>query len=1320
MSSRALLFLSLFPCAALLADAVAAGRALAAPPPASAERAAAQALPDADWIARASRQLAAREYAASASGAGFQAPNRRHNLRSYFEPTGVRVHDRTAPGEPRLLSLELAGVGRGQSLAPVPPGEVVSDGARVEIRRPGLVEWYLNSPEGLEQGFTFAERPAGEGPLVVALSLGDSEVRAAGQELRITSASGRQLAFGALVAFDAAGAHPGARFEIAAADRVVLVVDDRGARYPLTIDPLLTAAADAQFESNQIAALFGVSIAGAGDVNGDGYADLIIGASDYDNGQSNEGAAFVYHGSASGIPNASPTPFATQLESNQASAAMADVAGAGDVNGDGFADVIVGADGYDNGQSDEGAAFVFLGSATGIASGGPATAHATLESNQAGALFGGSVAGAGDVNGDGYADVIVGAEAYDSGQVDEGAAFVFLGSATGIASAGAASAHARLEANQSVALMGITAGAGDVNGDGYSDVIVGAPEYDSGQTNEGAAFVFLGSATGIPNTGAASAHARLESDQATAFLGTSVAGAGDVNGDGYSDVIVGAEEYNDPESNEGIAFVFHGSASGIANGTPATAAAKIESNQISALLGVSVAGIGDVNGDGYADVAVGADSYDNGQSDEGAVFVFLGSASGIGNRTPATAAAQLEVNQNGAALAGVTRAGDVNGDGYDDLLIAAEFYDNPSFNEGAAFLYLGGANGIASGNAVTAATLLESGQAGSAFGANLAGAGDVNGDGYADLIVGAEFYDSGEADEGAAFVYLGSASGIADGTPATAAAQLESNQSGSAFGTSVAGAGDVNGDGYADVIVGADAYDAGETDEGAAFVFHGSATGIASGTPASAAAQLESNQAGATLGGSVAGAGDVDGDGFADVIVGAEDYDAGELDEGAAFVFRGSPSGIVAGAPAAQLESNQVEARLGGSVAGAGDVKGDGYADVIVDAEFYDNGQLDEGAAFVFHGSASGIANGNPASAATQLESDQADAKLGGSLAAAGDVNGDGYADVIVGAELYDNGESDEGAAFVFLGSASGIASATPATAATRLESNQVSALLGTSVAGAGDVNGDGYADVIAAAGFYDNGELDEGAAFVFLGSASGIAHGTPATAAARLEPNQAGAVLDAVAAGVGDINGDGFADVVAGARGYTGVSGDGAVLVFQGNGNRDGRPVLAQQRRADASGIPVQSWGASGAESAFEVAVTATHPAGRGRVKLEVEACPIGTPFGAPQCTLHLGASWSDVTASAGGVRLVEGISVPDARTLHRWRARVLHAPFRVTEAGITPPPKPAHGPWRRVQAQALEADLYVPEPGKLALMLSGLAFLLALARRPKASAPR
>jgi hypothetical protein len=429
------------------------------------------------------------------------------------------------------------------------------------------------------------------------------------------------------------------------------------------------------------------------------------------------------------------------------------------------------------------------------------------------------------------------------------------------------------------------------------------------------------------------------------------------------------------------------------------------------------------------------------------------------------------------------------------------------------------------------------------------------------VIVGAYLYDAGETDEGAAFIFLGSESGIAGGDPSTAAARLESNQPGAQLGISVAAAGDVDGDAFDDVIVGARYYDAGETDEGAAFVFLGGAMGIASGDPSTAAAQLESDQASALFGSSVAGAGDVDGNTFADVIVGAPLYDDGASDEGAAFVFLGSASGIAHGDPAtasAQLESNQAFALLGLAVAGAGDVDGDSFDDVIVGAPLYDGGSSDEGAAFVFPGSASGIADGDPSSASARLESNQAGADFGFSVAGAGDVNGDGFDDVIVGADEYASA-GGEGAAFVFLGGSSGIEDGDPSSASARLESNQAGADFGISVAGAGDVDGNGYGDVIVGAHLYDAGETDEGAAFVFLGSAAGIEHGDPSTAAVRYESNQQDAELGWSVAGAGDTNGDGFDDLIVGARNYDGGESDeGAAFVYQGGENVPPIPALS------------------------------------------------------------------------------------------------------------------------------------------------------------------
>jgi hypothetical protein len=680
--------------------------ATAAPVPASAsvalDRASAELVHS--GLGEVQRHIAQREYRASANSDGLQAPNRAHNLRTYFAPTGIRVHDRTRSGSPELLALNVAGVGRGETLARIGPGEVTSDGARVEIKRPGLIEWYENSPAGLEQGVTLSERPAGDGPLVVELLVRGAHASLRGERVSFETSTGRQLSYAKLAALDARGQALEAHFELPERSRLRLVVADDEAVYPLVIDPLLTASADTQLESDQENTNLGVSVAGAGDVNDDGYADVIVGAYRYDAGETDEGAAFVFLGSASGIVvDGNPANADAQLESNQANAWLGwSVAGAGDVNGDGYADVIVGAyrTFFPNIQIDVevGATFIFLGSASGIvANGNPANADTTLIANRAGAWLGHSVAGAGDVNDDGYADVIVGAPYYDvstgSAPANSGAAFIFLGTAAGIPSGGPRTAETQLKTSPTVSGGSFgwsVAGAGDVNDDGYADAIVGAVYYTEDDFREGVAFVFLGSASGIADGGPSTASTQLQSDQVDARFGYSVAGAGDVNDDGYSDVIVSAPFYDAGEIDEGAAFVFLGSAAGIADGNPSTAATQLESDQDGARLGYSVAGAGDINGDGYADVIVGANRYDAGETHEGAAFVFLGSASGIvANGNPANADVQLESNQAWAWLGwSVAGAGDVNNDGAPDVIVGAPTYNAGQTKEGAAFVFL--------------------------------------------------------------------------------------------------------------------------------------------------------------------------------------------------------------------------------------------------------------------------------------------------------------------------------------------------------------------------------------------------------------------------------------------------------------------------------------------------------------------------------------------------------------------------------------------------------------------------------------------------------
>jgi len=1039
-----------------------------------------------NWMAEAQENIRKSEYYFTweEKHKAYCTPNRKQNLRFFYNEYGFSVEPRTTKipvGDPAATGFDPVKTPEEIKYRTIP--NPIAIGWKVKFKLDKKLagyrwlsggKWqivnnkaeyitdkitiqYINNEAGMRQNFIVHSPISNEEELKIPFSIKTKlKTYLHGNQLQFFHKKMNVLNYAGLKVWDAEGKPLVASIERSASGKYHILVHTKDAAYPITIDPISTTPA-AMLESNQTGASFAFSVSGAGDVNGDGYSDVIAGAPGYDNPEINEGAAFIYHGSATGI---SSTPAAI-LESNQVNANLGySVSGAGDVNGDGYSDVIVGAWLYDNGSTDEGGAFVYHGSPTGINT----VAAIQIESNQAGAQLGYSVAGAGDVNNDGFSDVIIGSWLYDNPEINEGVAFVHHGSASGISGVAAAT----LEADQSASNFGISVdGAGDVNGDGFSDVIVGAEDYDNGNTDEGVAFIYHGSVTGINPV----AVTTVESNQDLCQFGYSVSTAGDVNGDGYSDVIIGAYLFDNGETNEGVAFIYHGAASGINN----VAAATLQSNQPGANFGLSVACAGDINGDGYSDIIAGAGFYDNIEIDEGAAYVYFGSAAGV-NVAPV---AVIESNQADARMGiSVSAAGDVNGDGYSDVISGASRFDNPELNEGAAFLYHGSAAGLSS---TPNNTPDDADQSVAYFGNSVASAGDVNGDGYSDVIIGAYGYDDGPfTDEGRAFVYHGSAAGL---SVVPSSILDDADQSNALFGNSVASAGDVNGDGYGDVVVGADKYDEGANiDEGRAFVYYGSASGL-SASPNSILD--DADQASAWFGVSVASAGDVNSDGYGDVIVGAWWYDDGpNIDEGRAFVYHGSAAGLYASPNSILDDANQPGAQFGCSVASAGDVNGDGRSDVIVGAWNYDDaGNTDEGRAFVYHGSPTGLS----ASPDNMLDdADQPVAYFGWSVAPAGDVNGDGYGDVIIGAYEYDDGgNSNEGRAFVYHGSVSGL-SAAPNSIPD--DADQAGANFGVSLASAGDINGDGYSDVIIGAYKYtDGGNTFEGRAFVYYGSATGI-----------------------------------------------------------------------------------------------------------------------------------------------------------------------------------------------------------------------------------------
>jgi len=426
----------------------------------------------------------------------------------------------------------------------------------------------------------------------------------------------------------------------------------------------------------------------------------------------------------------------------------------------------------------------------------------TARSGQGGAAFGSTVAGAGDVNGDGFADVIATARAYDGGQVDEGRAYVFLGSPTGPEKLPAWT----VESDQDYATIRDAAAAGDVNGDGYGDVIVSSYAYSDGQYLEGRAWLYLGSPAGLATTPAWSA----EGDEQAAYFGASVASAGDVNGDGFGDVTVSAlflDIAHVPQG-EGATFLYLGSPVGLS----ATPAWSVRGNQADS--GFVNARAGDVDGDGYDDLAVAWPTMSHGQAGEGRVFVYRGSAAGL----ETTEAWTAEGNQGGAAFGSSLGFADVNGDGYDDLIVGAPGARSGPFElgtDGLVVVYLGSPSGLDP----TPAWSLTGGQNGSGFGV-VAGAGDIDGDGFEDVLIGAPEYDHDQREEGHVLAFLGSPFGLRT----RAAWLVQGNQRSCSFGAALAGAGDVDGDGLDDVIIGSHRFDGVLRNEGRALVYLGAST----------------------------------------------------------------------------------------------------------------------------------------------------------------------------------------------------------------------------------------------------------------------------------------------------------------------------------------------------------------------------------------------------------------------------------------------------------------------------------------------------------------
>jgi Ca2+-binding RTX toxin-like protein len=479
----------------------------------------------------------------------------------------------------------------------------------------------------------------------------------------------------------------------------------------------------------------GLSLSSAGDVNGDGITDLLLGTSVGVAGSVHAAKSYVIYGRAGTDRGAisldtltAADGFVIQGRANQNSADM-NVSAAGDVNGDGLGDLILGAQYGNVGASGGGEAYVIYGRA-GASRGTvslpdlAARDGFVLHAAAPGDMVGRSVAGAGDVNGDGLDDVLIGASAADGGSNAAGAAYVIYGQlgaarpALVLSNLGVASGFA-LQGAAAADLLGTSvAMAGDVNGDGIADMIFGAPGNDQDGLGAGRAYLVygkVGAARGPLDLAALSLADGfiIQGDDDDDLTGICVAAAGDVNGDGHADIIVGASGAGPT----GRAYLIYGQA-GAARGPidlsnlAASDGFIIIGAQLGGQLGTSVSSAGDLNGDGLADIVIGAP---NGLSQGG---------SGLGR-------AYVIFGQHGTTRGTLDLQGFSAAEGL--MITAALGFDDT-----------GGA---------------------------VAGAGDFNGDGLSDVLIGAPLNDTNGSDAGAAYVIFGTRPSAAVHLTGTSAAQ---------------------------------------------------------------------------------------------------------------------------------------------------------------------------------------------------------------------------------------------------------------------------------------------------------------------------------------------------------------------------------------------------------------------------------------------------------------------------------------------------------------------------------------------------------------------
>ena len=885
------------------------------------------------------------------------------------------------------------------------------------------------------------------------------------------------------------------------------------------------ATADVAITGETTSNYFSASIT-AGDFNADGKTDLAVGAYGY---STNTGRAYVFY-SQNGQVNTNKS-IAGGATGNKFGSTLA----AGDINADGRTDLLVSAPNY---STDTGRIYAFYND--GSYSADTTGADVTITGEGTNQLFGGALV-TGDWNADGKADIAVGAIGASGNQ---GRTYVFWND--GSYPSAAASADAIITGITGNDNLGIDLISGDLNADGKTDLVVGTSQYYSGS---GAGFVYIFYGGSMITESASGADVTITGEASLNRFGHAL-GAGDLNADGKTDLIVGAYGYS---SNTGRAYIFYGD--GSIPTTAATADVIIAGQATNNYFGYSLAA-GDFNADGRTDLVAGAYFYNFAV---GRAYIFYNDGS-----IPTTAAtADVIIDGEGDSDFGSSLAsGDFNVDGKIDLAVGG--YALHGSGVGRAYIFYN--DGSIPTTAATADVIITGETTSDYFGSSLA-SGDFNADGRTDLVISAYgntsntgkvyFYETREN-----FAWQLQPTSLVPGLrvhPNFAGQELKitGEFAGNTFGSAMV-VGDFNTDGKLDLAVSASAYSNTGTYHGRVYLFYSDGSVTAS---ASSADVVITDTVGYTRFGTTLAAGDLNADSRTDLIVSTDLYDNSTAGQVKIFYNDGS---YPVTSPAADVTIvGEAASNFGGSLS-VGDFNADGKTDLAVGALWYNTAT---GSAYIFYNDGS-----IPTTAATAdvIITGEATGNRFGDTLIAGDFNADGKMDIAIGASSY-------GRIYLFYNDGS-----IPTTAATADV-----AIIGSAFAlAAGDFNADGRTDLAAAnyshGGYtgrvwilYNDGSwpADVASADVIIsGSAGNLEFGSCLVAA--------------------DMNADGRADLIAGAGAY--FNSTGSVYVFYNDGSYPASNISADVTLMGAGGyfglrLAVGDWNADGktdlAASAYQYA---------------------------------------------------------------------------------------------------------------------------------------